>query len=163
MKISKERLKQIVQEEMSVGVIAPEELSGGDRPRDPDGYEGRMAKQNLWKMAEYAKELHDMIGDDENLEPWVQEKIAVASFMMDSVAHYIEYEKQRGHEDMEGEMGHADFPGEEDSEHEAGENMGIEVTGSGVPDEEYEFELDSEDDEYEDESDEEEDEEEEEL
>lgn len=63
---------------------------------DPDGYEGRMAKGNLFKMAEYATSLHNMIQDNENLEPWVEEKIAVAASMLDSVKHYMEYEKMRG-------------------------------------------------------------------
>lgn len=63
---------------------------------DPDGYEGRMAKNNLFKMAEYATALHNMIQDNQNLEPWVEEKIAVAASMIDSVKHYLEYEKMRG-------------------------------------------------------------------
>jgi len=154
MKISKDRLKQIVQEELSVGFVGPQ-MAGGSPPRDPDGYEGRMAKQNLWKIAKYAQEMHDMIGDDENLEPWVEEKIAVASFMMDSVGHYMEYEKHREHEDAEGQMGHADFPSEEEVE------ISIEPEGE---EEEYEFDLgddeemydmDSEGDDEEEESDEE--------
>lgn len=62
---------------------------------DPDGYEGRMAKNNLFKMAEYATALHNMIQDNQNLEPWVEEKIAVAASMIDSVKHYLEYEKMR--------------------------------------------------------------------
>ncbi len=60
---------------------------------DPDGYEGKMAKTNLFKMAEYATELHNMIMDNENLEPWVEEKIAVAASMLDSVKHHLEYKK----------------------------------------------------------------------
>lgn len=148
MKISKDRLKQIVQEELSVGFIGPDSMAGGSPPRDPDGYEGRMAKQNLWKIAKYAQEMHDMIGDDENLEPWVEEKIAVASFMMDSVGHYMEYEKHREHEDVEGEVGHADFPGEEEME------MSIEPEGE----EEYEFDLGDDEEVYDMDSDEEEEE-----
>jgi ribosomal protein L10 len=70
-------------------------MMGGSTP-DPDGYEGRMAKGNLFKMAEYSMQLHNMIQDEQNLEPWVQEKIAVAASMMDSVAHYMQYEKVRG-------------------------------------------------------------------
>lgn len=121
MKISKDRLKQIIKEELAVGV-APEsheaghdEFSGGEYPRDEHGYEGRMVKTNLWKIAEYAKEMHDLLHDDEDLEPWVEEKIAVAAYMMDSVGHYLQYEKHRGHEEAEGEPEHADFPGEEHS------------------------------------------------
>lgn len=59
-------------------------------------YEGRMAKQNLFKIAKYATELHNMLEDDDNLEPWVEEKIAVASSMIETVAHYMEYEKLSG-------------------------------------------------------------------
>ena len=156
MKISKERLKQIVQEELAVGVVPAQEMRSGGRTRDPDGYEGRMAKQNLWKLANYAQELHDLISDDENLEPWVEEKIAVASFMIDSVAHYIQYEKHRSHEDSEGEFGHADFPEEMAAE---AEPIGIAITGTGAmpqdDEEEYEFEFEpeegEEEEEYEDE------------
>jgi len=60
---------------------------------DPDGYEGYMAKGNLYKMAKSASELHDLFADNENLEPWVQEKIAVAARMIDDVADYMEYAK----------------------------------------------------------------------
>lgn len=63
---------------------------------DPDGYEGQMAKTNLFKMAEYATELHNLIQNNENLEPWVEEKIAVAASMLDSVAHHLKYKKITG-------------------------------------------------------------------
>jgi hypothetical protein len=55
-----------------------------------------MAKGNLFKAAEAASMLHNLIQDNENLEPWVEEKIAVASQMLDSVANYLKYEKVRG-------------------------------------------------------------------
>jgi hypothetical protein len=77
-----------------------------------------MAKTNLWKIAEYAQELHGLIHDDEDLEPWVEEKIAVAAYMMDQVGHHLQYMKHRGHEESEGEMGHADFPPPEHGEHD---------------------------------------------
>jgi len=112
MKIAKDRLKQIIKEELEASG-RHNEMHGGEYQVDPDGYEGRMAKGNLFKIAEYAQELHDLIGDDENLEPWVEEKIAVAAYMMDSVGHYLQYEKHRGHEDAEGEYGHADMSPEE--------------------------------------------------
>jgi hypothetical protein len=125
MKISKDRLKQIIKEELAVGVAGDlphggkhDEMAGGDYPRDQHGYEGEMAKTNLWKVAEYAKEMHDLIHDDEDLEPWVEEKIAVAAYMMDQIGHHLQYMKQRAHEEAEGEAGHVDFPGEEDEEYE---------------------------------------------
>lgn len=117
MRISKDRLKQIIKEELEISVGRHDEMHGGEYQKDPDGYEGRMAKGNLYKIAEYASELHDLIGDDENLEPWVEEKIAVAAHMMDSVGHYLQYEKHRGHEESEGHEGHADLdPHERDEE-----------------------------------------------
>ena len=96
MKIAKDRLKEIIKEELQ------NEMHGGDYEVDPDGYEGHMAKTNLYKIAEYAQEMHDLIHDDENLEPWVQEKIAVAAYMMDAVGHYLQYNASRGDE-SEGE------------------------------------------------------------
>lgn len=118
MKITKERLKEIIKEELEVSVGRHGEMHGGDYQHDPDGYEGRMAKSNLYKIAEYAHELHDLIEDDENLEPWVEEKIAVAAYMMDAVGHYMQYEKHRSHEDAEGEYGHADLDPHEREEEE---------------------------------------------
>ena len=96
MKISKDRLKQIIKEELEVSVGRHDEMHGGEYQKDPDGYEGRMTKGNLYKIAEYAHELHNLIEDDENLEPWVEEKIAVASQMLDTVANYLKYEKVSG-------------------------------------------------------------------
>ena len=123
MKISKDRLKEIIKEELTVGVVGGEpihggeehdEYTGGNYPKDPHGYEGEMAKTNLWKIAEYAQEMHELIADDENLEPWVEEKIAVASYMMDQIGHHLQYKKHRGHEDAEGEKDHVDFGHHED-------------------------------------------------
>jgi hypothetical protein len=67
----------------------------GDEPKEPE-YEGEMAKSNLYKMAKSATMLHNILKDEENLEPWVQEKIAVASSMIQSVANYLEYKKLSG-------------------------------------------------------------------
>jgi hypothetical protein len=143
MKISKERLKQLIQEELSIGIgMMPEdEMTDGETPKDPHGYEGRMVKQNLWKMAEYAKEMYDLIEDDDDLEPWVEEKIAVASFMMDSVGHYIQYEKHRSHEDMEGEEDHFEIGHEE---HDEEDDEGNEEEFEFDPSEEDDFEVDGE-------------------
>jgi hypothetical protein len=106
MKLTKEYLKQVIQEELikEMDGDAPESYMGGnigmeppkEHPVDQHGYEGRMVKQNLFKIMEHAKALHGLIADDEDLEPWVEEKIAVAASMMESVGHYLKYEKVRG-------------------------------------------------------------------
>lgn len=104
MKIAKEKLLQIIKEEISFVASQPAlpastGIASYPIPApmadsiDPDGYEGRMAKTNLFKMEEYARSLQGMIADNENLEPWVQEKIAVAASMIESVAHYMQYDK----------------------------------------------------------------------
>ena len=101
MKISKQMLREMVEEELKVlkfGMGPPMMSHGGislggeipaERPKDPDGYEGGMAKNNLRNAAEDASMLVSMIQDDENLEPWVEEKIAVAASMLNSVARYM--------------------------------------------------------------------------
>lgn len=61
-------------------------------------YEGRMAKQNLYKMHKYSKELFDMLDDHVEIESWVQEKIAKAADYISSVKHYLEYELEFGPE-----------------------------------------------------------------
>ena len=60
-----------------------------------------MAKNELFKIQKYAKELHDMIKDGENLEPWLFSKITLAGNYIDSVKHYLEYEKFRKDADTE--------------------------------------------------------------
>lgn len=101
MNITKQKLLRIIKEEItfinsqtpSIKNNATLPLqSGASRKIDSDGYEGKMAKVNLFKMEEYSKKLQSIIADNQNLEPWVQEKIAVAASMIESVAHYMEYE-----------------------------------------------------------------------
>lgn len=108
MKVTKEYLKKVIQEcmnDMMMNQAAPYPAATQPAPNmqstglvipDPDGYEGRMAKANLYRIAEYATMLQGLLQDNENLEPWVEEKIAVAASMMDSVGHYLQYEKMRG-------------------------------------------------------------------
>lgn len=110
MKITKEYLRTIIRECMHDMVdhpmppipkpispmLSPNMMSQPPMPMDPDGYEGRMAKGNLFKAAEAAALLHNLIQDPENLEPWVQEKIAIAAQSLVSVADYMKYEKMRG-------------------------------------------------------------------
>ena len=55
-------------------------------------YEGRMAKQNLYKLHKYSGELFEMLHDHQEMESWVQEKIAKAADYIASVKHYLDYE-----------------------------------------------------------------------
>lgn len=108
MKLTENYLRKLIKECMEeMGApypaatnMAPPVQNNMDYPKDPDGYEGRMAKGNLYRIVEYATMLQGLIHDNENLEPWVQEKIAVAASMMDTVGHYLQYEKMRGSSDV---------------------------------------------------------------
>lgn len=70
---------------------------------DDDGF---MAKSELYKAAKYAAELHQMISDTDDLEPWVASKITKAADYLSSVKHYMEYNNisepmMSGEEDIE--------------------------------------------------------------
>lgn len=61
-----------------------------DYDHDDQG-EKSMIMANLARMSERAQELHDMAADVDDNEEWVQEKIAVASAMIDSIYNYLKY------------------------------------------------------------------------
>jgi hypothetical protein len=54
--------------------------------------EGEVAKQELEKISSYAQKLDDRLQDTDQLEAWVQKKIAVAAENLASVYHYLAYE-----------------------------------------------------------------------
>jgi len=64
-----------------------------DADKDP-GDEGGVARRSLFHLGAQANQLHAMLADDENLEPWVQEKIAVAADNLENVFKHITYDRQ---------------------------------------------------------------------
>lgn len=74
-----------------------------------------MIKSNLYMLSKKAHELHDEIGDRDDLPEWVQEKIAVASYMMDTVHDYLMYEmvKDDLHEKKDGRTKSRKYKGKE--------------------------------------------------
>lgn len=107
MKISKVKLQQIIKEELSK-CMADMGMMQGMPPMaakavkidkdEEENYDGKMSKANLYNMAKHASMLHNLIEDTQDLEPWVQEKIAIATEAIETVAEYMEYEKIRGHD-----------------------------------------------------------------
>ena len=73
---------------------------------DSDDDDGFMARSQLYFMARDAITLHGMIDDRDDLEPWVQSKIAQSSEAIDAVRRYTEYnaQKQPQEPEMEPEM-----------------------------------------------------------
>jgi len=62
--------------------------------KDPGEYdqEGDMAKTQLKTMMDAAQELDAMLGDNDNLPEWVQNKITKATDYIDSVRDYLKAE-----------------------------------------------------------------------
>jgi hypothetical protein len=58
-------------------------------------HEVQMARAELYKIAEYAIKLHNLlknVSESEGLEGWVQSKITLAADYIDSVYHHMEYQ-----------------------------------------------------------------------
>jgi hypothetical protein len=58
-----------------------------------------MAKGQLRTMMSAAKELENMLGDDDNLPEWVQNKITKATDYIDSVRDYLKSERDDDDDD----------------------------------------------------------------
>ena len=61
-----------------------------------DDFEGRLAKQSLYKVHKYSKDLFEMLDDQVELETWVQDKISKACANLSSVKYYLDYEMEHG-------------------------------------------------------------------
>ena len=103
MKISKKELKRMIAEELNGSSVLLEmpqmnqlDPASNNYEKDPDGYEGNMAKRSLYHMAAQAQQLHDMLQDDENLQPWVQSKITKAADYLEKAFKAISYDKGPG-------------------------------------------------------------------
>jgi hypothetical protein len=57
--------------------------------------EGRHTRAQLFQVAEYAADLHEMLRDDDDLPEWVQTKIATMTKDIDKIKHYLEYKIMR--------------------------------------------------------------------
>ena len=91
------RLKNIYRKQISEHCgdpLAHPEYAPENVKMNYNDYEGRMAKQNLYKLHKYSGELFEMLHDYQEMESWVQEKIAKAADYIGSVKHYLEYEMQ---------------------------------------------------------------------
>ena len=115
MKISKNRLKQIIQEEMEM--ISMEEPMHDEGSEYVDGeydQEGYMTKSQLYKIGECAMKLHDMIEDNDNLPEWMQSKVAQMSQMISDVMYALEYDQEEGdYDEHQPEDEYSEFEQEE--------------------------------------------------
>ena len=56
-----------------------------------NGGKSRMARQHLYKIAEYGVELWNMLDDEDEIPEWCQSKIAIISDSIGKVKHHLEY------------------------------------------------------------------------
>ena len=99
-----DRLRRAIEEVYKYDYGTPEatkhakKMTPGQSVKEDDegeyDYEGEMAKNQLNTMIDAAKELHDMLGDDDNLPEWVQSKITKATDYIDSVRDYLKSESE---------------------------------------------------------------------
>ena len=66
-----------------------------DNPNVVDDHEGQMAKSDLMSIHKKAGEVYNMLGDNEELEGWVQAKITKAAEYINSVHNNLAYEKTK--------------------------------------------------------------------
>ena len=95
-----DELRYKVAKEM--GYIKESTLTEGVLDADDD--DGFMARSQLYFMARDAIQLHGIIGDTDDLEPWVQSKIAQAAQGIDAVRRYTEYNAMKQEMPMDGAM-----------------------------------------------------------
>lgn len=91
MKISKQKLMEIISEECGMVQMMPHGMMGDDIDE-----EGRMAKRQLSDIAKYSQELMEMLQDETQLEAWVQSKLTKAADYIKTVKHYVEYGMEEG-------------------------------------------------------------------
>ena len=91
MKISKEKLIQIIKEEhdmMQAGQTGVTDRVSRDA-------EGKMALKQLQHIGKYAIELYQILepyGEELQLESWIQNKLTIAEDYVSKVKHYLENE-----------------------------------------------------------------------
>jgi hypothetical protein len=96
MKITQQRLKEIIKEEMDT--LRSEEAQP-DMFGEPDE-EGGMVKGELFKISKYGKEIRDMLVNTDQLPAWVQSKITKCAMLMGDVKHFLEGEMAAQSDDM---------------------------------------------------------------
>ena len=106
MKITKARLKQIINEELQSEILgtyfangAMKKIKSRDLDDDGDG-EGKMADSQLNRIADLATMIDEMVDDDTNLPEWVESKITKAQDYMSAVMNYMKGKKADAEEEM---------------------------------------------------------------
>jgi hypothetical protein len=106
-------------EEVEEVIVEGEEIESKEHKEIADAgeydYEGDMAKGQLRVVIDAAQELHDKLGDQDNLPEWVQSKITLAKEYIDTARDYMKSEHKEEELESEKEMvvesEHVDYEG----------------------------------------------------
>ena len=85
-------------------------IPGDDEGVPEQSHDGKTTKADLLAIHKKAGELYNMIGEDEQLEGWVQEKVSLTAEYIDSLHSHINYEKNKPASVGDGEGTPADSP-----------------------------------------------------
>ena len=67
-----------------------------EAPLEKSDHEGSMAKRQMFKTAEYAADIFDMIEEGEEFPAWIQSKMTKIADYIGVVKHYLEYDHVMG-------------------------------------------------------------------
>jgi len=98
MKLTRRSLKELIAESInqknSLLLEMPEDREGSEAGEQQ---EGAATKKELFHLSQKAQQLHDVLPDEADLDPWVQAKITKAAAMLGSVFDHLMYEMRPGH------------------------------------------------------------------
>ena len=95
MKLSQEIIRQLIKEEIAEACGDMQSIDMGVDHHDDD-HEGSMAKRQMFKTAEYAAIIFDMIQEGDEFPAWIQSKMTKIADYIGVVKHYLEYDHIMG-------------------------------------------------------------------
>lgn len=97
MNLSQDIIRQLIKEQISemCGDMQSIDMEVAPTHHDED-HEGNMAKRQMFKTAEYAAEIFDMIQDGDEFPAWIQSKMTKIADYISVVKHYLEYDHVMG-------------------------------------------------------------------
>lgn len=99
MKIARNTLRKLIREfiedldleQIDLDFSMPKETSR----KMGHGGSAKMSKSQLFHIAKNSQSLHDKLLDDDELPNWVQAKITLAKYMIDSAHDHLDYKMHR--------------------------------------------------------------------
>lgn len=99
MKIAKNTLRKLIREFIEDLDLDKIDLDLSMPKEEPKvmghGGSAKMSKSQLFHIAKNSQSLHDKLLDDDQLPNWVQAKITLAKYMIDSAHDHLDYKLHR--------------------------------------------------------------------